>query len=251
MRCRWATASEVGWGASVSRDIDGSFPLTFSFEAVRVALESWSAVFQTAARPSQLPAEQKKPGISRRPARVGFLSIRNRRHKRKGCMISEAIRPESRHRDNFSNLKFARKGTIVPPETCVPRGRWRWPAGCTLGRRRQKAKVRGFFDRPVPRCISLPIHRKFLIPRIFPFLTFGKSLVRISVKLSQCISTEKNDVKPKRVRSKRRSDDFRAWICGTRFRSRLPPPAMPTGAGSMSNCARMQVRVRNYRVPAD
>ena len=34
----------------------------------REALESSSAVLQTAARPSQLPAQTKRPGISRRPA---------------------------------------------------------------------------------------------------------------------------------------------------------------------------------------
>jgi len=48
----------------------------------REALESSSAVLQTAANPSQLPAQQKRPGVAWRLALCG--SKRVRCHKRKG-----------------------------------------------------------------------------------------------------------------------------------------------------------------------
>ena len=73
----------------------------------REALESSSAVHQTAARPSQLPAQTKRPGISRRPApkfiRCGWA------HWRKGYG----------NRTDRSRLRFSRVGWLFTSFTVI------------------------------------------------------------------------------------------------------------------------------------
>lgn len=84
----------------------------------REALESSSAVLQTAATPSQLPAQTKKaghlatPGLEKRHLQVGCG-----RHKRNGYTDSEASWPAPLFGFR-SDFKSDTKARIVTSATC-------------------------------------------------------------------------------------------------------------------------------------
>ena len=85
----------------------------------REALESSSAVLQTAANPSQLPAQRKRPGISsRRLASKRHLHRRAWRHRRNGNTGNAiADSPACRFPAICFILKLARTRNIVAPNS--------------------------------------------------------------------------------------------------------------------------------------
>jgi len=109
----------------------------------REALESSSAVLQTAATPSQLPAQTKRPDISRRPALTKAPAGGCGRHKRNGYTDSDAGCPAlllSFRSDFKSDLNLLIAASIG--------GRSISRRGRAYGRRRRDAKGSGLFPKP-------------------------------------------------------------------------------------------------------